>query len=185
MIDAEDGDITLLAKRQPAPKSPSREEVGRHNLTHLPYRSWCPHCVAARRPNTAHRTSKKRDGRNLPLFVADYFFVRKPDEDLLTGLAGKLYPSGNFFASVCDVKGPEDPVTERIAEFLKSSGVSKLVYKADQETAIRATFEKALAAIGANLWELMSSHKLFRNRMLLERARAMEGLKGLSKASRI
>ena len=150
IIDTESGDTTLMAKGHPAPRSPTPEEVGRHNLTHLPYRAWCPHCVAARRPNTAHRSSKRRDGRTIPLFCADYFFVRKPDEDLLTGLAGKLYPSGNYFASVCDVKGPEDSVTERLAEFLRNSGVSKLVYKADQEPAIRAMLEKALTSIGRN-----------------------------------
>ena len=74
--------------------------------------------------------------------------MRKPDEDLLTGLAGKLYPSHSFFASVCDVKGPEDSVTDRLAEFLKDSGVTKLVYKSDQEPAIRAMLEKALNSIG-------------------------------------
>ena len=68
----------------------------------------------------------------------------------MTWLAGKLYPSGNYFASVCDVKGAEDSVTERLAEFLRNSGVSKLVYKADQEPAIRAMLEKALTSIGRN-----------------------------------
>ena len=32
---------------------PSQEEVNAHNVSHLPYRSWCPHCVRgkARRRN--------------------------------------------------------------------------------------------------------------------------------------
>ena len=34
---------------QPAVKStepqPSRQEVEEHMKTHIPYRSWCPHCV--------------------------------------------------------------------------------------------------------------------------------------------
>ena len=149
-INAEDGKTTLLARGMAAPKTPSKEEIARHNLTHLPYRNWCPHCLASRRPNSAHRSSKTSSERSIPVFVADYFFVRKPNEDLLTGLAGKLYPSGNFFASVCDVKGPDDPVTERLAEFLKDSGITKLVYKSDQEPAIRAMLEKALTSIGRN-----------------------------------
>ena len=147
-INAEDGKTTLLARGMAAPKTPSKEEIARHNLTHLPYRNWCPHCLASRRPNSAHRSSKTSSERSIPVFVCDYFFVRKPDEDLLTGLAGKLYPSHSFFASVCDVKGPEDSVTDRLAEFLKDSGVTKLVYKSDQEPAIRAMLEKALNSIG-------------------------------------
>ena len=35
--------------RKPAkvlnPQLPSKEEVEEHNMTHLPFRSWCQHCV--------------------------------------------------------------------------------------------------------------------------------------------
>ena len=40
--DAE-GDMVVRTKRVPV--EPSAEEVLKHNLTHLPPRSWCPHCV--------------------------------------------------------------------------------------------------------------------------------------------
>ena len=30
------------------PRQPSEEERRTHNLTHLPYRSWCEHCVKGR-----------------------------------------------------------------------------------------------------------------------------------------
>ena len=100
VLDAEDGTSTVIARGHAAPGSPGKDEVERHNLTHLPYRSWCPHCVAARRPNTDHRSSKVRDRRHIPRVCADYLFARKPDEVILTGLAGKLYPSGCFRISL-------------------------------------------------------------------------------------
>ena len=31
----------------PNPKQPTEKEVKEHNVTHTPYRSWCPHCVTA------------------------------------------------------------------------------------------------------------------------------------------
>ena len=31
-----------------APKQPSDRERALHEVTHLPYKSWCPHCVAGR-----------------------------------------------------------------------------------------------------------------------------------------
>ena len=143
-IVADDGEVVRKARGMPAPKQPSKEDVARHNLNHLPYRSWCPHCVASRRPNSSHRTRKSAAGRSLPLFCADYAYVRKPDEDLQTMLVGKLYCSHNAFAAICDKKGPEDPVVPRLAEFLHSSGVTHLVYKSDQEFSLRATIEKSL-----------------------------------------
>ena len=60
---------------------------------------------------------------------------------------GKLYPSHAVFASGCDTKGPEDPVTLRLADFLKSSGIHGMVCKSDQEPALKATVEAALAKI--------------------------------------
>ena len=37
------------------PKLPCAEEVETHNLTHLPYRSWCPHCVRGKGKTMDHR----------------------------------------------------------------------------------------------------------------------------------
>ena len=42
MEDEEEGQ---LVKTKPIPERPSKEEVEIHNKTHIPYRSWCPHCV--------------------------------------------------------------------------------------------------------------------------------------------
>ena len=70
VIDADEGDAVQQPKGAPAPQHPIPAEVARHNLTHLPYRSWCPHCVACRRPNSAHKSTKS-DGRRVPFFEAD------------------------------------------------------------------------------------------------------------------
>ena len=36
------------AKKIQDPKLPSEEEIKQHEITHLPYRSWCRHCVRGR-----------------------------------------------------------------------------------------------------------------------------------------
>ena len=55
-----DGQVEAEAEEEPAetgirrpikmndPGEPSEEERREHNLTHLPYRSWCKHCVGGR-----------------------------------------------------------------------------------------------------------------------------------------
>ena len=146
-VSAVDGEVVREAHGVPAPKQPTREQVARHNINHLPYRSWCPHCVAARRPNASHKTNKSAAGRAVPLFCADYAFIRKLEVNLSTVLVGKLYPSQAVFASVCDRKGPDDPVVDRLADFLRSSGIRHLVYKSDQEASLKATIEKSLEKI--------------------------------------
>ena len=143
MVDGDDGSVVQAARALPEPKKPTREEVARHNINHLPYRNWCPHCVSCRRSNAAH-PSKSSAERTLPLFVSDYCFVRKADESLVTILVGKLYPSRSVFASVCDTKGPDDSVTDRLASFFREAGHSHIIYKNDQEPALCATVAEAI-----------------------------------------
>ena len=58
---AEDGETgeqveVRRAKASVAPKLPSQKDVELHNVGgHLTYRSWCPFCVAGRKPNNPHR----------------------------------------------------------------------------------------------------------------------------------
>ena len=86
MLDAEGDDVVQPALCLPCPKTPTDHEVAVHNLTHLPYRSWCRHCVAARRPNTHHRSSPA--SRSMPLLAADYCFLGDTqDENKVTCLS--------------------------------------------------------------------------------------------------
>ena len=44
----QDGGDCRAMKKMVNPRLPSREEVEIHEMTHLPYRNWCPHCVKGR-----------------------------------------------------------------------------------------------------------------------------------------
>ena len=53
-----------LPKRMSGDLRPSKEDVELHDKAHLPYRSWCPHCVggkAGRRNHMRHVTRSRRD----------------------------------------------------------------------------------------------------------------------------
>ena len=53
-----------------------------------------------------------------------------------------------IFASICDQKGADDPVVKRLSRFIKESGLSKMVYKTDQESDLRSTIDGALRRSG-------------------------------------
>ena len=46
------------AKPIPQPRRPTRSEIEQHELTHIPYRSWCVHCVRGAGRSDPHRGSK-------------------------------------------------------------------------------------------------------------------------------
>ena len=55
------------------PRLPSREEVRKHMLTRLPYRSWCTFCVMAK--SKSRYTVKESTWRDIPLLAIDLMFL--------------------------------------------------------------------------------------------------------------
>ena len=61
----------LKEQRQPKP-----EEVAVHNLTHLPYASWCPVCVACKGKESPHlRENPEKERSSRPTFCMDFCFT--------------------------------------------------------------------------------------------------------------
>ena len=118
VFSEDNGPGALAIRPLPSPREPTPAETAKHCLSHLPYASWCPFCVAFRRPNNHHR--RCRDPALLiPLLVGDYAFVRNSrDEVLLTLLAVRLHPSGLWF--VCGPTGRDSMVLSSI-DFPNSS----------------------------------------------------------------
>ena len=60
------------------PLNPTRKEIEEHEVTHIPFRSWCKHCIRGRAVNTPHKTKKKteedEEGK-LPKISMDYGFM--------------------------------------------------------------------------------------------------------------
>ena len=46
------------------PMKPSAEEVAEHGKSHLPFRSWCRHCVRGRAKNRGHWKDREQPSRN-------------------------------------------------------------------------------------------------------------------------
>ena len=147
-VEADSGDAWQRLKGMPEPIEPSKAEVERHNLSHLPYKSWCQHCVAARRAAAPHLAQKEGNRRSVPLLVFDYAFLRAADEDeTIPCLIGKMYPMRTVIAVVCDQKGRDPHVVSRLAAFIRENGVRHLVYKSDQEEPIMAMAREAIQMV--------------------------------------
>ena len=55
---------------------PSKEEVDAHNRTHLPYRSWCPHCVRGKARRRNHRRKRRKVKDGIPVISIDYTWMK-------------------------------------------------------------------------------------------------------------
>ena len=87
-----------------------------------------------------------------PLLVADYCFVRdNDDKQLCKVLVCKLEPANLLLSIVVDEKGNDEHSITRLAQFIKDSGYLHIVYRSDQEPAIRALFESAAKQVSRHI----------------------------------
>ena len=68
------------------PHDPTRVEWEAHQATHLPFRSWCPHCVAGRSDNPPHRRAQEEEEPAVQEVHFDYAYVRRDEEEEATTL---------------------------------------------------------------------------------------------------
>ena len=68
----EDNQQAIKARATSMPKQPTEHEIMEHNLTHVPYRSWCPICIQGRGRSDAHpqRSSSR------PINQIDFAFLK-------------------------------------------------------------------------------------------------------------
>ena len=66
-----------------SPKAPTKAEREEHEATHLPFRSWCTHCLRGRGRNKPHHrqvVDEELDQLKVPKISTDYFFMSQEDE---------------------------------------------------------------------------------------------------------
>ena len=141
--DEEEGRKPIFKKN---PVTPSREEIEAHMRTHIPYRSWCRHCVAGRGRNDPHRTGAGvKGGHEHPHVAIDYAFLKaKADaSDRPVGTMPILVVMEAKYklamAMAVPGKGNAAPwVAKRLADWMDSLGSAKVTLKCDNEEAIVA-----------------------------------------------
>ena len=62
-------------------------------------------------------------------------------------LVGKLHPYRKTSACVTDAKGADRYAVARMAEFIRESGLTKFVYKSDQESSVKTVMTNAIKEV--------------------------------------
>ena len=125
------------------PEKPCAEKVEEHEKVHLPYRSWCRHCVRGRCKNVAHKKGKDEAiGHELHM---DFGFIGKEREPgkTATVLVTRERKTKMTLATLVPSKSTGTFVANRLMAFLKEIGLEfgDLVVKTDQEAAMGAIVE--------------------------------------------
>ena len=130
------------------PRVPTQAEVDEHNMTHLPCRSWCTHCVRGRGEAHPHRKYADEE-RDVPELHMDYRFMDKVDEKAQPMLVVKERDTRMMCNMLVGEKGAVDKhVIARIIAIIQKLGYesAKTVSKSDQESSVKPVTDAVIRA---------------------------------------
>jgi hypothetical protein len=121
------------------PGQPTVAEVAAHELTHLPFRPWCPDCVSGRAADDPHRRVAADVENGVPKVSVDYGFMSSDDGELTRTILVLKVSGSKVVAARCVCgKGRADPFAVGwLVEELRRLGLGKCVLQADGEPAQR------------------------------------------------
>ena len=110
-------------RHRPSVPTPGPTEVQEHNITHIPYKAWCPICVKARGRSDGHGGTST-DTTGIPLVAWDFAFFREHRGVASTPvLVGVDKDTGCLFAICLPSKGNLPGwVAVRVCKFLRELG---------------------------------------------------------------
>ena len=133
------------------PKLPGEAEIREHQLTHLPFRSWCRHCVRGRGKDLPHK--KLQDEPGMIELHADLCFLGDENDpgNTVPVFVMRERTTRMTLAAVVPSKSTNTYITKRIVAFMKEIGVvhGDVLVKTDQEPAIMSIIEEAGRVRGA------------------------------------
>ena len=136
-----------------SPTTPSQQEVAQHNLTHMPYRSWCPICVQSKGRNGQHRRHQHQHST----IQLDYCFMHSPHTTAtvltekpknITILTVVETITGLCSAIITPRKGPTRHQTQHLKRFVMEHGFANSIIQTDGENAITELAQQAAQQLG-------------------------------------
>ena len=123
------------------PGAPSEKERKAHELTHLPYKSWCWICRAARGYTGAHVHADELS--EIAIISADYFFMGESEgPGCIAALIVKDCRTKSIIALAVLRKGKDPYVVQRFVQAISFFGYKRCIVRTDQEPSIVALVDE-------------------------------------------
>ena len=136
---------------------PSKEEVDVHNRTHLPYRSWCPHCVKGKARRRNHRRRRRSVKDSIPVISLDYMWMKgkKGDgQDDVKGspiLVAHCRETKVTWSRVLLKKGVDPYSIKVLTDMVLFTGHKRVILKSDGESSITALKNAVKGSVNVSL----------------------------------
>ena len=145
--------VAKTARVLRTPEPPTDAARMAHNATHVPFREWCPICVASRgRSSPRRRVVVNKTADTLPKFQTDYMFIRTVEESktqpCITFVETR---SGVVISLMCARKGGYEDLTKEILRHFEAFGFhNPVIIQCDTEMSIIDVCRKVARERNAN-----------------------------------
>ena len=148
-LEESNPDIPEMSAQRPkglyVPKQPTADEIREHELTHLPFRSWCEICVRSKSKQNQSRAISVRQ----PVIQVDYAFMGDSQSDTqVTLLTATDVLSGMGLACVVPSKGRIVYAQAELRKFVLEIGRTFGIVQCDPEASLKALVEAVTGDIG-------------------------------------
>ena len=126
------------------PDEPTAKEKAMHDVSHVPYRSWCLDCVRGRGVESPHRANEQRDEDTTTLVSSDYGFMKDDEgqgqqDDQITILASTDSKTQSVSGMIVPAKGAANQwIVNRLAQWIDKLGHTRIRFRTDRESPIIA-----------------------------------------------
>ena len=142
--DEDDGEWgARRVERKHEPKGPSERERQEHSVTHLPFRSWCRHCVRGQGTEEPCKRTKG-EGPEIPEVHLDFMFMgEETGGRTLAVLVARERGSKATMSTVAPRKSSGEWLARRVNAWMKEIGCAhgNITVKSDNEPALVALVE--------------------------------------------
>ena len=152
--DVEEPQEARKAKGLPAPQQPTAQERLEHELTHLPYRSWCPVCVQAKGRSDNH----PKQHNKTPVIQCDITYYKALGEQVTSSIFTAIdVETGMFMAAQIEDKTQSiQYLSTCLQQFLMECGrthavLNNTVIQSDNEDFLIALLKATATAMRSNI----------------------------------
>ena len=134
----QDNEDTPVARARKPPPGPTAEELDKHELTHVVFRSWCKHCISSRAKEDPHRRVATHEGRT-PKVMLDWMFFTNDQEPSVQLPVLVVYDlSTGVVMAMQSTKDSSAETVGAAVQTLKTWGHTDVVLHSDGEQATKS-----------------------------------------------
>ena len=128
------------------PQQPTPQQIAEHNLTHLPYRNWCPICVQGKGRQDNYKKQQSRQ----PVIQVDFAYIKSQQDPKTTPVLTAVDVTTQLCMAVLvpDKASMMDYMVNNLQAFIFECGRTQGILQSDNEDTLNALLKATAAKVG-------------------------------------